>query len=255
MGQYRGLGGQPQTHHSQVKRLLFCRTLRQTVRQRRAPSASRKSTNVSHQVNLAAWIRQTGSREAQQCRVIDISQNGVRLELADPCSVPDAFLLSLSKNEPGQHASVRWRLGTQLGAGRVGSPPWLNPPFRHCSCNLQAWFALFALKPRRNNNANSRENRCHVGRCWHNCSQQRGSSRSLVRLSPPSPSLWVLSPASLRLLSSPAFVRLSSLLSSPSLPSPLVLACRTKSEKNEFEPRNTEINGRQSDVCIERGRA
>jgi hypothetical protein len=65
------------------------------------------------------------------------------------------------------------------------------------------------MKPRRINHANPRENRCDVRRCRHNRSQQRDSSRSLVRL-----------PPSLRLLSSPSLW----LLSSPALLASLVLA-------------------------------
>jgi hypothetical protein len=66
-------------------------------------------------------------------------------------------------------------------------------------------FPRYLSEPRRINHANPRENRCDVRRCRHYRSQQRGSGRSLV---------W---------LSSPTLLRLSSLLSSPSLLAPLVL--------------------------------
>ena len=64
-------------------------------------------------------------------------------------------------------------------------------------------------------------------RCRHYRSQQRGSSRSLVRLPSsllPS-SLWLLS------LSSPALLRILSLLPSPSLLAPLVLARSSQGTK------------------------
>ena len=75
-----------------------------------------------HQVNMAAWIRQKGSVASQQCRVIDVSRNGVRVEVADPYKIPDNFILLFSRNDAGQHASVRWRRGTQLGAEFLSGP-------------------------------------------------------------------------------------------------------------------------------------
>jgi hypothetical protein len=69
-----------------------------------------------HQVNLAAWIRQTGSFATQQCRVVDISRTGVCLEVVDDHGIPDDFILLFSKGDVGHHVTVRWRRGTQLGA-------------------------------------------------------------------------------------------------------------------------------------------
>jgi hypothetical protein len=57
-----------------------------------------------HQVNIAGWIQQKGSLATQQCRVVDISRNGARLEVADSYNVPDDFLLLLSKADAGHPA-------------------------------------------------------------------------------------------------------------------------------------------------------
>jgi len=48
--------------------------------------------------------------------VIDISRTGVRFEVVNADSMPDKFLLLFSKGDHGQHASVAWRRGTQVGA-------------------------------------------------------------------------------------------------------------------------------------------
>jgi PilZ domain-containing protein len=76
-----------------------------------------------HQINIDAWIRQKGSFATQQCHVIDISRNGVRLEVVDPYKILDTFLLLFSRNDAGQHATVRWRRGTQLGAKFLSANP------------------------------------------------------------------------------------------------------------------------------------
>jgi hypothetical protein len=66
-----------------------------------------------HSVNLNAWIRQKGSFGIQQCRVIEVSRTGARLEVEN--DIPDNFLLSFSKSDPGYRASVVWRRGTEVG--------------------------------------------------------------------------------------------------------------------------------------------
>ncbi len=76
-----------------------------------------------HSVNLKVWIRQTDSLAIQECRVIDISQSGVKLEVEKPDGVPDNFLLLFSKSDAGSPTSVVWRHGTQIGAKFIGNPP------------------------------------------------------------------------------------------------------------------------------------
>jgi len=69
-----------------------------------------------HSVNLNAWVQQTGALAIQECRVIDVSRTGVRLEVENTHNIPDNFLLSFSKSDPGYRASVIWRRGTEVGA-------------------------------------------------------------------------------------------------------------------------------------------
>jgi PilZ domain-containing protein len=69
-----------------------------------------------HSVNMNAWIRRPSSFATQECRVLDVSRGGVRLEAANPFSIPENFILLFSKGDIGCHATVKWRRGTQLGA-------------------------------------------------------------------------------------------------------------------------------------------
>ena len=69
-----------------------------------------------HSVNMNAWIRQPGLFAIQQCRVLDVSRTGIRLEAANATGIPDEFILLLSKNDLGYHATVKWRQGNQVGA-------------------------------------------------------------------------------------------------------------------------------------------
>jgi hypothetical protein len=78
---------------------------------------------LSRRDNITAKIRQTGSFATQQCRVLDISRKSARLKVADPDTIPDSFLLSLSNGGPVYHASVTWRRGTEVGAELSARPP------------------------------------------------------------------------------------------------------------------------------------
>jgi hypothetical protein len=65
---------------------------------------------------VSAWIRVDGSFAAQQCEVLDLSQNGVRLSVADANRIRNRFILLWSKNGIGRQASIKWRRTTQIGA-------------------------------------------------------------------------------------------------------------------------------------------
>jgi hypothetical protein len=77
-----------------------------------------------HSVNLDAWIRQTGSFALQECRVIEVSRTGVRLEVENTNNIPDNFLLLFGRGDPGCRATVAWRRGTEIGAEFSNT----NPP-------------------------------------------------------------------------------------------------------------------------------
>jgi hypothetical protein len=72
--------------------------------------------------NINAWIRQTDSFATQQCRVLEVSKTDVRLEVANPDTVPDKFILLFAKDGPRHHASVMWRRGTQVGVQCASRP-------------------------------------------------------------------------------------------------------------------------------------
>ena len=68
-----------------------------------------------HSVNLHAWVRQAGSVAAKECRVIDISRTGARLEIENSQSIHNKILLLFSRSDFGSSATVAWRCGTQMG--------------------------------------------------------------------------------------------------------------------------------------------
>lgn len=66
--------------------------------------------------NESAWIRLEGSFGIRNCQVLNISQTGVRLAIADADKIPNTFILLMSKNGTGHRVHVKWRRGTQIGA-------------------------------------------------------------------------------------------------------------------------------------------
>jgi PilZ domain len=77
-----------------------------------------------HSVNLNAWIRQTGSFAIQECRVIEVSRTGAKLEIENTQNISDNFLLLFAKSDTGNRATVVWRRGTEVGVEFVSA----NPP-------------------------------------------------------------------------------------------------------------------------------
>jgi hypothetical protein len=55
--------------------------------------------------DVNAWIRAEGCFATQQCRVLDLSQTGVRLDI-----------LLWSKSGAGIHATMKWRRSNEIGA-------------------------------------------------------------------------------------------------------------------------------------------
>jgi hypothetical protein len=66
--------------------------------------------------DISAWIRAEGCFATQPCRVLDLSQTGARLEVADAYRIPRRFVLLWSKNRTGIHANMKWRRSNQIGA-------------------------------------------------------------------------------------------------------------------------------------------
>jgi hypothetical protein len=86
-----------------------------TMQQRQSPR---------YPLGRLAKIRPANGSEAQYCLVTDVSGGGMRLN-ALGSKIPDEFTLSLSGEGPAQEGrySVVWRLGADVGAKRLPSPP------------------------------------------------------------------------------------------------------------------------------------
>jgi hypothetical protein len=65
-------------------------------------------------VGNAGWIRPDGGFAKRACKVLDISDTGVRLTSDDP--VPDVFNFVSASGGLGRRVRVKWRRGTQIGA-------------------------------------------------------------------------------------------------------------------------------------------
>jgi hypothetical protein len=82
-------------------------------------SALRKSgdqrTTARRKIGAEGWIR-TGFA-VRPCRIVDLSETGVRIRLASVASVPKTFALLTSRNAgAGRAAEVKWRRGMEIGA-------------------------------------------------------------------------------------------------------------------------------------------
>ncbi len=68
-------------------------------------------------IGSPAWIRPNGGFAKRPCRVLDISDTGVRLAVEAGQDVPVIFNFAMpSGGGLGRRARVKWRNGTQLGA-------------------------------------------------------------------------------------------------------------------------------------------
>jgi hypothetical protein len=65
--------------------------------------------------NMNAWIRREYSG-LHECRVLDLSQSGIRLTAMSAHTIPNNFVLLFAKDGIEQPARVKWRRGTQIGA-------------------------------------------------------------------------------------------------------------------------------------------
>jgi hypothetical protein len=66
--------------------------------------------------NDDAWIRLEDSFGIRHCQLLNLSQTGVCLSIANAHKIPNTFILLLSKDSAERLAHVKWRRGTQIGA-------------------------------------------------------------------------------------------------------------------------------------------
>jgi hypothetical protein len=76
---------------------------------------SDKRRAVRRPVQYSAWIARKGE-PLEGCVLSDISEKGARLDVENPASIPDEFMLFLSsRGTPRRKCSVAWRTETQIG--------------------------------------------------------------------------------------------------------------------------------------------
>jgi hypothetical protein len=83
----------------------------------------RDSRNASREATGAkVWIRFDDGFSVRACRLIDLSNTGVRIMVDAPHDVADRFSLLLSRGAaPGRRCRVKWRNGCEIGAEFVGA--------------------------------------------------------------------------------------------------------------------------------------
>ena len=74
-----------------------------------------KRKSVRRPIQYSAWIARKGE-PLEGCVLSDISDKGARLDVENPASVPEEFMLFLSsRGTPRRKCSVAWRTETQVG--------------------------------------------------------------------------------------------------------------------------------------------
>jgi hypothetical protein len=67
-------------------------------------------------VGAAGWIRPDGGFARRPCTVLDISDTGVRISVADGQTVPSVFnFVSAKTGGLGRRARVKWKRGNEIG--------------------------------------------------------------------------------------------------------------------------------------------
>jgi hypothetical protein len=80
-----------------------------------------KRKSLRKALDQLGWIV-TEDGQRHTCRIRDISQSGARLGFKQPETLPDDFVLSLSKDgRVARHCLMIWRRRDQVGVEFVGS--------------------------------------------------------------------------------------------------------------------------------------
>ena len=73
-------------------------------------------------LDLPAWIDVGNDARLQRCTLVDMSDSGARLAVDDIESLPDKFLLALSRSgQPRQSCNVVWRRHDEIGIEFIAS--------------------------------------------------------------------------------------------------------------------------------------
>ena len=74
-----------------------------------------RRTAERYKVDCSARVQAHAGGEASDCRLVDISDAGVRLHAGD-IEIPDEFVLMLPAENQNRSCQVVWRLGFEIGA-------------------------------------------------------------------------------------------------------------------------------------------
>lgn len=87
-----------------------------------------KRKAVRRPMQYTAWIARKGE-PLEGCVLSDISEKGARLDVENPESIPEAFMLFLSsRGTPRRQCTVAWRTDNQVGVKFVVAPKTKSNP-------------------------------------------------------------------------------------------------------------------------------
>ena len=82
-----------------------------------AARAKDKRKSVRKPQNADAWIRSDGTFAVRPCKVIDLSNSGIRISIDGADRLMGAFVFMAARgSSSGRRARVKWRRGAQIGA-------------------------------------------------------------------------------------------------------------------------------------------
>jgi len=75
--------------------------------------------SLREDVRFPAWI-DVGSGELRDCTVLDVSDEGARIAIATPRTLPEVFYLVLSRNGTRRPCRLIWRSRDEVGLFYLG---------------------------------------------------------------------------------------------------------------------------------------
>jgi len=77
--------------------------------------------SLREQVHFPAWIALGKGTVTLPCTVIDVSEDGARIELASPAGLPNDFYLLLAEDgSRRRRCRIAWRSEVQIGVNYIG---------------------------------------------------------------------------------------------------------------------------------------
>jgi hypothetical protein len=72
-------------------------------------------------VGSKVWIRFDDGFSVRECRLVDMSSSGIRIQVVAPYDVAMQFSLLMTRDaSPGRRCRIKWRRGREIGAEFVG---------------------------------------------------------------------------------------------------------------------------------------